>query len=75
LSKLGAASTITVEPGKTYYFELLVEERKEFPYAVALKRLDDAEGQFLISSHSLGSPKAKKAAGAKTDSDDPVYAH
>jgi hypothetical protein len=59
LSKLGSAITFTAESGKTYYLQVEVEERKEHPARVKLEAIDPAQGQLLISTHSLSRPRAR----------------
>ena len=60
LSRLGSALTFTAAPGGKYYFRTEVEERNEFPAAVRLKPVDEAEGQFLISGGALSTSHPKK---------------
>ena len=67
LSKLGSAVTINVEAGKIYYYRAQVDERKEHPPAVVLEPIDNAQGQFLISSHALSSFRMKEVASADTN--------
>ena len=59
-SRLGSALTFTAAPSGKYYFRTEVEERKEFPAAVRLKPVDEAEGQFLVSNGALSTSHPKK---------------
>lgn len=59
-SKLGSAISIEAGAGKSYYFRVEVEERTKRSFAVELQPIDDAQGQFLISSLALSMSHAKK---------------
>jgi hypothetical protein len=59
-SKVRAAISFTVEPGKKYYFRIVSERRQDHPSGVAIEPLDSAEGTLLIGTSALSTSKAKK---------------
>jgi hypothetical protein len=61
-SRLGAATTLTAEAGKVYFYRVEIEERSDHAPAVRLKKVDSAEGQFQIASHALSTSHPKEAA-------------
>ncbi len=61
-SKLGSALTFTADAGKIYYFRVAVEERQYHPPAADMESIDPAQGQFLIASHALSSPRPREVA-------------
>ncbi len=61
LSNVGSAATLTAEAGKVYYYRAIVYyPTKEREPQVKLEPLDNAEGQFLISSSAFSSFHPKK---------------
>ncbi len=61
-SRLGSALTVSLEPGKAYFFRVQVEYLPDRPAAVKLEQLDSAQGQFLVSSHALSTAREKEVA-------------
>ena len=59
-SKLGAAASLTADPGQSYYFRVHVEEREDRQKSVRLEPIDPAEGQLLIGSCGLSTSHPKK---------------
>jgi Protein of unknown function (DUF2846) len=59
-SKLGAAASLTAEPGQSYYFRISVDERDNRQKSVRLDPVDPAERQLLIGSCGLSTSHPKK---------------
>jgi hypothetical protein len=61
-SRLGSALTVSFEPGKAYFFRVQIEYLPDRPAAVKLEQIDPAQGQFLVSSHSLSTARERAIA-------------
>jgi hypothetical protein len=61
----GTAGTMTVEAGRVYYFEVQVSVNRYGAVAgVQIQQLDDAQGQYMVATHSLSvTKKQTKASG------------
>ena len=55
--RMGSATTLTVERGKTYYLRVQAYQRSERDWTVKLDPVETAEGQFLVSSASYSSSR------------------
>lgn len=60
ISNIGAATSFSVEAGKSYYFRAKFEERSDRPPYLELERIDSAAGLFLVSSSAYSKYTAKK---------------
>ena len=59
-SKLGSAASFTAEPGKVFYFRVIVDERTEHQPSIRLEPVDPAEALMLIASSGLSTSQPKK---------------
>lgn len=65
----GTAGTLALEAGRTYYFQVQVYGNQSGGVgAMALQQLDDANGQYMVATHSLSIPKKQSKVH-----DDPTY--
>lgn len=62
-SNVGSAVALSAEAGKTYYFRATVDLLSHHQDAVKLQQIEDAEGQFLISSSARGPHQALDEVG------------
>jgi hypothetical protein len=58
--KVGAAASLNLEGGKTYFLRMTFEEIAQASGRIRLELADDAEGQFLLSSSVYSSSRPKK---------------
>lgn len=63
LSDQGAATTFTAEAGKIYFFRTTLHWNNGIVTKWKLKRLDGAEGMFLVSSWPLSISSSKPQKG------------
>lgn len=61
-SKLGSATSFLAEAGKVYFFRVEVELRPEHLPAVRIDPVDNADGQFQISSSAFSTSHPKEIA-------------
>jgi hypothetical protein len=59
LTDQGAAITVTVEPGKAYFFRTTLRGSNEIAPKWKIERLDAAEGMFLVSSWPLSTSRPR----------------
>ena len=59
LAKKASAISLTAEPGHTYFFQTIIEERSHKQTGIRLEAVDPAEGQLLLvsSTRSIAEPK------------------
>jgi hypothetical protein len=69
----GTAGTLNAEAGSTYYFETQAYGNQYGLAGVQLQQLDDANGQYMVATHSLSLPK--KQAKPDNYTNNPTYDH
>lgn len=70
----GTAGTMTVEAGRAYYFEIQASgDQSGSVIGMQIQQLDDAEGQYMVATHSLSIPKQQAKPHDYTN--DPIYNH
>jgi hypothetical protein len=69
----GTAGTISAEAGRTYYFETQAYGNQFGVSGVQLQQLDDANGQYMVATHSLSVTKTPPK--PYKPNDDSIYNH
>jgi len=59
-SKLASAASFTAEPGKTFYFRVVVDERTTHQPSISIEPVDAAQALILISNSGLSTSVPKK---------------